>query len=404
MKNPISNEQANLVARCVDLQTEEEFAKKLKQAEKDQRPLRIKLGADPSSPDIHLGHVVALNKLREFQEAGHTVVFIVGDFTGMIGDPSGKSKTRPQLTKEQVLENAKTYQEQIFKVLDKRKTEIRFNSEWFGNMPFDEVIRLSARVTVAQMLQRDDFSKRYAANQPISLVEFLYPLVQAYDSVMVEADVELGGTDQLFNLLLGREMQKSFGQEPQVCMTLPLLEGLDGVQKMSKSLDNYIGVTDAPNEMYGKFMSVADDLMYRYGSLVLCMSEEELTVMKESGVHPREQKDALGKRLVEKFYDASVAEAASKEFTRIFSEKQAPTDIPEWIAGNEDLEEGKIGLLTLLVKVGFCASNGEARRLIQQGAVSLDDEKIQDPKHQVSVTEEVQLLKAGKRKFVNFHS
>ena len=258
-----------LADRSVDLHSAAEFKKKLEKAAAEGRSLRIKLGADPSAPDLHLGHTVAINKLREFQDLGHTVVFIIGDFTAMIGDPSGKSVTRPALSKETVLENAKTYQEQIFKILDPEKTELRYNSEWFGDMTFDAVIKLAAHVTVAQMLQRDDFAKRYSENRPISLVEFLYPLVQAYDSVMVQADVEIGGTDQLFNLLLGRELQKIYKQEPQTVMTFPLIEGLDGVQKMSKSLNNYVGETDAPKDMFGKLMSVSDELMWKYFKYIL---------------------------------------------------------------------------------------------------------------------------------------
>ena len=272
-----------LCARSVDLHSREDLKKKLEQAQAEGRPLRIKYGADPSAPDIHLGHVVGLNKLREFQECGHTVVFIIGDFTGMIGDPSGKSATRPALSREQVAENAKSYQDQAFKVLDPEKTEVRFNSEWFGPMTFDKVIRLTSHVTVAQLLARDDFSKRYAENRPISLVEFLYPMVQAYDSVMVKADLELGGTDQLFNLLLGREVQKAHGMEPQVVMTLPLIEGLDGVNKMSKSLGNYIGVDESPREIFGKTMSVSDELMWKYFSYVLCMPEAEIEQLKAGG-------------------------------------------------------------------------------------------------------------------------
>ena len=399
MKTSLKDSLAILKSRTVDLQTESELVKKLELVAKEKRPLRVKFGADPSAPDIHLGHVVALNKLREFQDLGHTVVFIIGDFTGMIGDPSGKSKTRPQLTREQVAENAQSYQDQVFKILDRDRTEIRFNSEWFGAMPFDEVIRLTARVTVAQILQRDDFSKRHAANQPISLVEFLYPLVQAYDSVMVEADVELGGTDQLFNLLLGRELQKSFDQAPQIVMTLPLLEGLDGVQKMSKSLDNYIGVTDSPNDMFGKFMSVNDELMYRYASLILRMTDQEIDDLKASDPSPRNIKDQLAQALIRLFYTDADAVTASEEFARVFAEKKKPTDIPEFSLTAGDLENGSIGLLNLLVSSQLAASNGDARRLVQQGGVNLDDEKITDPRFNVTPSDGM-IVKAGKRKYV----
>ena len=376
-----------LTARAVDLISIEELKQKLKL----NRPLRVKYGADPSAPDIHLGHVVGLNKLREFQDAGHTVVFIIGDFTGMIGDPSGRSQTRKPLSKEQVQANAKSYQEQIFKILDPARTEIHFNSTWFSPMPFDEVIRLSAHVTVAQMLARDDFSKRYAANQPISLVEFLYPLVQAYDSVMVKADVELGGTDQLFNFLLGRELQKALGQDPQVVMTLPLIEGLDGVNKMSKSLGNYIGITETPKDIFGKTMSVSDELMWRYFSLVLCLPDADIATLKQK--HPREAKDELARRVVAKFHGAEAAQAASEEFTRVFSKSELPDDIPEFT-----IAEPELGAPQLLVRCKLAASNGEARRLIEQGAVRIDDQKIADVGTQVAVRPGM-IIKSGKRGF-----
>jgi tyrosyl-tRNA synthetase len=387
-----------LAARAVDLVSRGELEAKLKQAATEKRPLRIKYGADPSAPDIHLGHVVGLNKLREFQDAGHTVVFIIGDFTGMIGDPSGRSQTRKPLDRAQVAANAQSYQEQVFKVLDRAKTEIRFNSEWFAAMKFEEVIRLSAHVTVAQLLARDDFSKRYAAQQPISLVEFLYPLIQAYDSVMVRADVELGGTDQLFNLLLGRELQKIFGQTPQVVLTLPLLEGLDGVNKMSKSLGNYIGVSETPQDIFGKTMSVSDELMWRYFALVLCLPEPDVralqTAVQAGARHPRDVKDELARRVVAKFCGEAAATTASAEFARVFSERQVPTDMPE-----VTLTEGTLGLMALLVKAGLAESNGEAKRLVQQGAVELAGAKLTDPRAQVEITDGA-VLRCGKRGFV----
>ncbi|MFA5689254.1 MAG: tyrosine--tRNA ligase [Kiritimatiellales bacterium] len=386
-----------LTARHVDLVSGAELKKKLEAAAKEKRPLRIKLGADPSAPDIHLGHVVVLNKLREFQELGHTVVFIIGDFTGMIGDPSGKSATRPALSREQVVANAETYKHQIFSVLDPAKTEIRFNSEWFGEMKFDEVIRLAAKVTVAQLLARDDFSKRYAENRPISLVEFLYPLVQAYDSIMVNADLELGGTDQLFNLLLGREMQKAHGMEPQVVMTMPLLEGLDGAQKMSKSLGNYVGVNDSAKDIFGKLMSVSDELMWKYFFYVLCRDPKEIEAMQtkvNSGeLHPRAVKDELAQAVTDRFAGAGEGRKASEEFARVFAQKEIPDDIPEMKLA------GETGLLELIVKAGFAPSNGEARRLIQQGGVTINDEKISDVKTIITPGAE-QILKVGKRKFL----
>ena len=388
---------AKITARRVDLHSADELKNRLAKSIAEKKPLRIKMGADPSAPDLHLGHCVALNKLREFQDCGHTVVFIIGDFTGMIGDPSGKSATRPQLSKEKVLENAKSYQDQMFKILDPARTEVRFNSEWFGPMVFEKVIRLSALVTVAQLLARDDFAKRYAANQPISLVEFLYPLVQAYDSVMVRADVEIGGTDQLFNLLLGREIQKAHGQEPQIVLTLPLLEGLDGVNKMSKSLGNYIAVNDTPKDAFGKTMSVSDDLMWRYFSLVLCRPEEEIAGLKAaiaSGArHPRDVKDELGRRIVEKFHGAAAAAEASAEFARVFSQDQLPADIPE-----VPVAPGKIGLLTLMVKAGLAASTSEARRLVQAGAVRVGEDKITDFRMELEPREGI-VIRSGKRGF-----
>lgn len=393
-----AEEQLELLAgRTIDLHSREELLKKLQKSVETGTPLRVKYGADPSAPDIHLGHAVGLRKLREFQDCGHTVVFIIGDFTGMIGDPSGKSKTRKPLTHKEVKENAKSYQEQVFKILDKDKTELRFNGEWFSPMTFDEVIRLSAQVTVAQMLQRDDFSKRYAANQPISLVEFLYPLVQGYDSVMVEADVELGGTDQLFNLLLGRELQKVAGQEPQVVMTLPLLEGLDGVQKMSKSLNNYIGISEAPKDMFGKAMSISDDLMWRYFSLVLGTPKAEIDALRkavEAGEeNPRQVKDRLAQQIIEQFYSAEDAQAASAEFAAVFAKGALPEDTPEVHL------EADIALLDFLAEQNLVGSKGEGRRLIKQNAVKLDDAAVTDDKVLLSAGQ-TGILKVGKRRFL----
>ena len=393
----LEQQLAKITARRIDLHSAEELKTRLAKSIAEKKPLRIKMGADPSAPDLHLGHCVALNKLREFQDCGHTVVFIIGDFTGMIGDPSGKSATRPQLSKEKVLENAKSYQDQMFKILDPARTEVHFNSEWFGPMTFDKVIRLSAHVTVAQLLARDDFSKRYAASQPISLVEFLYPLVQAYDSVMIRADVEIGGTDQLFNLLLGREIQKAHGQEPQIVMTMPLLEGLDGVNKMSKSLGNYIAVNDTPKDTFGKTMSVSDDLMWRYFSLVLCLPDEEIQAMKSavaSGArHPRDVKDELGRRVVAKFHGEAAGAEASAEFARVFSQNQLPAEIPDVV-----VPAAKIGILTLMVKAGLAPSTSEARRLVQAGAVKLGDDKVADVRLELEPKDGV-VIRSGKRGF-----
>lgn len=396
-----------LRSRLVDLFSAGELKAKIEESVKSGRPLRVKYGADPSAPDIHLGHVVGLRKLREFQDLGHTVVFIIGDFTGMIGDPSGRSKTRPQLSREQVQENAKSYQEQVFKVLRPDRTEVRFNSEWFKDMSFEEVIRLSAKVTVGKLLQRDDFSKRYAAGQEISLVEFLYPLIQAYDSVMVDADVELGGTDQLFNLLLGRELQEKLGKKPQIVMTLPLIEGLDGVNKMSKSLGNYIGVTEAPGDVFGKVMSVADDLMWRYFSLVLCLPDAEVKALQEAVAsgkrHPRDVKDELGRRLVACFHDEAAAKAASEEFAKVFSKKEVPTDIPDVTIPMAERENGKLGIVAILVKAGLAESNSEARRLVQQGAVKVGENKVADPKASLEIPDGT-VIRCGKRGFARIRS
>ena len=396
-----------LAQRSVDLVSFDELKAKLDVAAKEKRPLRIKYGADPSAPDIHLGHVVGLNKLREFQEQGHVVIFLIGDFTGMIGDPSGRSQTRKPLTREQVEANAKTYEKQVFKILDPAKTEIRFNSEWCSPMKFDDVIRLSAHVTVAQMLARDDFSKRYGANQPVSLVEFLYPLVQAYDSVVLKADIELGGTDQLFNMLLGRELQKAYGQPAQVVMTLPLIEGLDGVNKMSKSLGNYIGITEPAKEIFGKTMSVSDDLMWRYFSLVLCMPDPEVKALRDAvktgQKHPRDVKDELGRRLVARFHDERASVAASEEFARVFSAKQVPDDIRTVTVPPADLKDGRSGIVALLVHANLASSNSEARRLVQQGAVEIDGQRINDPKAEVEVHKGA-VIRCGKRGFVRIAS
>jgi len=387
----INDQIKRITTRSVDLISLPELQKKLERSAAERKPLRIKLGADPSAPDIHLGHVVALNKLREFQDLGHTVVFIIGDFTGMIGDPSGRSQTRKSLSREDVKANARSYEEQVFKILDPARTEVRFNSEWLSPKTFEDVIRLAAHVTVAQMLAREDFSNRYATNQPISLVEFLYPLVQAYDSVAIQADVEIGGTDQLFNLLLGRELQKAMGQEPQVVLTMPLLEGLDGVQKMSKSLNNYVGVADAPGDMFGKLMSVSDELMWRYFALVLCLPGDAVEALK--GKHPREAKDELGRLVVARFHGVEAAQGASEEFARVFSARQVPTDIPEIAVPPE-----AIGLLALLVHTGLAPSNSEARRLVQQGAVKIDETRADDPKTQIFPANGM-IIKAGKRGF-----
>ncbi|MBP7276324.1 MAG: tyrosine--tRNA ligase [Kiritimatiellae bacterium] len=402
MRKELEQQMRRIAARAVDVVSWEELEQKLRRSLETGVALRVKYGADPSAPDLHLGHVVGLNKLREFQDLGHTVVFIIGDITAMIGDPSGRSQTRKPLSEAQVREHAASYQEQVFRVLDPERTELRFNSEWFKNMNFGEIIGLSSRVTVAQMLAREDFAQRYAGRQPISLVEFLYPLVQAYDSVMVQADLELGGTDQLFNLLLGREIQKSFGQEPQIALTLPLIEGLDGVQKMSKSLGNYIGISEPAREIFGKTMSLPDALMERYFSLVLCEDSDQVAA-RASGlaagrIHPREAKEELARKIAARFAGADAADAAAEEFRRVFSRHELPEEIPELDLTDEERREG-VRLGHLLVRAGLASSQGEARRLAQQGAVRINDERATDAAavlHPAPGT----VIRSGKRGFV----
>lgn len=369
----------------VELHTEEELLKKLQKG----KPLRIKYGADPSAPDLHLGHTVALNKLRQFQELGHTIVFIIGDFTAMIGDPSGRSETRVPLSRKQVQENAKTYQDQVFKILDKEQVEVCYNSGWLNKLKFEDVIaKIACRSTVAQMLERDDFAKRYKEGSPISVLEFLYPLMQAYDSVEVQADVEIGGTDQTFNLLLGRDFQREENQEPQVVLTLPLLEGLDGVQKMSKSLNNYIGVTEEPNEIFGKAMSISDELMLKYYELLTDIPVKE--VKKE---HPMEAKKKLASLLVERFHGEGTGAVARAHFEQVFSKKENPDSMEVFQAEKEEWV-----FHTLIAATGCAASNSEANRLIQQGGVRLNSEQIKDPKKTVKL-QDGDVIKVGKRQF-----
>lgn len=345
------------------------------------RPLIIKAGFDPTAPDLHLGHTVLLNKMRSFQEHGHRVVFLIGDFTGMIGDPTGKNETRPALTPEQVSANAQTYREQVFKILDPERTDIRFNSEWLGRLSASEFVQLAARHTVARMLERDDFDKRYRSGQPIAIHEFLYPLTQGYDSVALKADVELGGTDQKFNLLVGRHLQHAYGQTPQVVMTMPLLEGLDGVNKMSKSLGNYIGVTDAPDDMFGKLMSVSDTLMWRYFELLSARPLSDLAALRErvaEGVNPRDIKFELAEEIVGRFHDAAAAEQAKAAFIARFQKGALPDDIA--LVTVAAVDEDGIALPNALKEAGLVASTSEAIRLIRQGAVRLDQQRIDDAK------------------------
>ncbi len=343
------------------------------------RPLRIKAGFDPTAPDLHLGHTVLINKLRQFQDHGHEVVFLIGDFTGMIGDPTGKSATRPPLTREAVLENAKTYEHQIFKILDPEKTTLMFNSTWMGAMSAADLIQLAGKYTVARMLERDDFQKRYAAGQPIAIHEFLYPLVQGYDSVVLRADVELGGTDQKFNLLVGRELQRHYGQEPQVVLMMPILEGLDGTQKMSKSLGNYIGINESPDDMFGKLMSISDDLMWRYFDLLSFRPTSDIEALKAAvcgGQNPRDVKFELGVELVDRFHGAGAGARARDAFIRRFQQGVAPGDVPLTEVGS--VPQDGLPLPNLLKQVGMASSTSEALRLIAQGAVRIDGARIED--------------------------
>lgn len=376
------------------------LAEELKTKLLSGKPLRIKAGFDPTAPDLHLGHTVLINKLRQFQDLGHEVIFLIGDFTGMIGDPSGKNTTRPPLTREEVNVNAQTYQQQFFKILDPKRTQVRFNSEWLNTLSAADLIRLAATHTVARMLERDDFHKRYTGNQPIAIHEFLYPLLQGYDSVVLEADVELGGTDQKFNLLMGRELQRHYGKAQQTVITVPLLEGLDGVQKMSKSLGNYIGITDKPNEMFGKIMSISDELMWRYFELLsLNKTAADVALMqaaaKNGSANPRNFKVELALELITRFHDKSQAELALADFEQRFKQNEMPTEITEinlTIAGENIL------LANLLKEAGLASSTSEARRSIESGAVKIDGEKATDVNLQIAANTQ-HVYQIGKRRF-----
>ncbi|MFZ5466537.1 MAG: tyrosine--tRNA ligase [Pseudomonadota bacterium] len=377
-----------------EILVEAELIEKLKLG----RPLRVKAGFDPTAPDLHLGHTVLINKLRTFQELGHEVIFLIGDFTGMIGDPSGKSATRKPLTREQVIENARSYEEQIFKILDPARTRVEFNSRWMGEMSPGDMISLASRYTVARMLERDDFSKRYGNQQPIAIHEFLYPLVQGYDSVALEADVELGGTDQKFNLLVGRELQRQYGQPQQVVMTVPILEGLDGVQKMSKSLGNYIGVSEPANDMFGKLMSISDTLMWRYFELLSFRPIEEIARLKQEvadGRNPRDVKFELGVELVDRFHGVGAGELARLAFVERFQKGQLPEDLEEVrLAAQED---GMLPIAALLKEAGLVASTSEAYRMIQQGGVRLEGERVEDRALKLARGQSV-VVQVGKRR------
>jgi tyrosyl-tRNA synthetase len=381
---------------AVDLIREEDLRKKLENSAKTGKPLRIKLGADPTAPDIHIGHTVVIRKLRAFQELGHTAIFLIGSFTGMIGDPSGKNATRPPLSREEIDANAKTYKTQIFKLLDPEKTEIRYNSEWMDEFNAADFVRLCSRITVKQILERDDFEKRLREEKPISLHELLYPLVQGYDSVALNADVELGGTDQKFNLMVGRNLQREYAQEPQVILTTPLLEGLDGVNKMSKSLNNYIGIDENPNEMFGKIMSISDDLMWRYYELATDVTPTEIEKMKSSDENPRNLKVNLAKLIIKDFHSQQAATEAEENFVRQFVNKDVPDEIEE-ISVNAAIYK----VIDILISTNLVESKGEAKRLIQQGGVKIDGNKVGDASLEIEISsDKTFIFQVGKRKFL----
>ena len=388
-------ENLNLIKRGIDeLISEDELIAKLK----SKKQLIVKAGFDPTAPDLHLGHTVLINKLRHFQQLGHQIVFLIGDFTGMIGDPSGKNKTRPALHQEEINENAKSYKKQVFKILDSKLTDVRFNSEWSNKLGAEGIIKLASQYNLARMLERDDFNKRYKSNQTIALHEFLYPLIQANDSIALEADIELGGTDQKFNLLVGRELQRANGQEPQVVITVPILEGLDGVNKMSKSLDNYVGIDESPNEMFGKIMSISDELMWRWFELLSFRSIDEIKALKADqarGKNPRDIKIDLAKELIARFHDEQSANLAEENFINQFQKKNIPDNIEEI---SFSMSGDSMPLANLLKECGMTSSTSEAMRMIEQGAVRIDEKKIIDTKHIVSSNTSA-IYQVGKRKF-----
>ncbi|WDD99654.1 tyrosine--tRNA ligase [Thalassomonas actiniarum] len=391
----VSQAFAEIKRGAEEILLEDELLEKLKQG----KPLKIKAGFDPTAPDLHLGHTVLINKLRQFQQLGHEVIFLIGDFTGMIGDPTGKNVTRKPLSQDDVLANAETYKEQVFKILDPAKTRVEFNSTWMEPLGAAGMLKLASRQTVARMMERDDFKKRYAGGQAIAIHEFMYPLVQGWDSVALEADVELGGTDQKFNLLMGRELQKGEGQRPQTVLMMPLLEGLDGVQKMSKSLGNYIGITDTPNDMFGKIMSISDDLMWRYYQLLSFKPLEHIEGLKTKvaeGANPRDVKIELAKELIARFHDEAAAEGAHQEFINRFQKGALPDDMPELTIAAAD--GGVIAIANLLKEAGLVSSTSEAMRMIKQGAVKIDGEKVSDNKLTITAGSEA-VYQVGKRKF-----
>ncbi len=398
---PSLNEQMDIIkSGAIDVLPEEELVKKIEKSIKDKKPLTIKLGCDPSKPDLHIGHAVVLNKLRQFQDMGHNAILIVGDFTAMIGDPTGKSKTRPQLTIEETKINGQSYLEQAGLVLDKDRLEVRYNSEWLSKMNFNDVIKLSANYTVAQILERDDFSKRYKSGVPISIHELLYPLAQAMDSAAIKSDVELGGTDQKFNLIVGREIQRAYNQEPQCLVTLPILVGTDGVDKMSKSLNNYIALTDKPSEMFGKIMSIPDELILSYFRYAAFSSEQDIQVMqeklKDNGFNPRDAKVETAKRIIEIYHSSQDASNAYEAFQKLFVKKDIPDEIEEKVIEVDNPEQLLVDILAL---VGLTQSKSDARRMIKQNAVSVDSKKVSDIYLKIDISSK-KLLRVGKRKFL----
>ena len=399
VKLSIAEQVEYLCRGAVQVISPEDLEKKLRKSRESGRPLRVKAGFDPTAPDLHLGHTVLIQKMKHFQDLGHEICFLIGDFTGMIGDPTGKSETRKPLTAEEVARNAETYKEQVFKILDPAKTTVVFNSSWLDGLSSREMIKLAAQLTVARMLEREDFKQRFSSERPIGIHEFMYPLIQGYDSVALKADIELGGTDQLFNLLMGRDLQRVWGQEPQVVITMPLLEGLDGVNKMSKSLGNYIGITESPDQIYGKTLSMPDELMFRYYELLSDLSLDEIAALKEEmaagRAHPKAVKQRLARELVARFYDQESARRAEENFERVFRQHELPEDLPELTlaAGPEP-----IWLPRLLVDAGLVKSSGEGRRMISQGAVSVDGEKVGDLEATLPAAGEV-LIRVGKRRF-----
>ncbi|MDA2912782.1 tyrosine--tRNA ligase [Acidobacteriia bacterium AH_259_A11_L15] len=408
----LDEQLAYLRKGCAEVISEGELRERLAQSQQTGKPLRVKLGVDPTAPDIHLGHTVVLRKLKHFQDLGHTAIFLIGDFTGMIGDPSGRSATRPALTREQVLANADTYKKQVFKLLDPHKTEVRFNSEWLAKFTGEDLIRLCSRYTLARLIERDDFRSRLRANQPIALHELLYPMLQAYDSVALEADVELGGTDQKFNLLVGREVQRSYGQPAQIAVLTPILPGLDGVQRMSKTLHNYVGITDPPPEMFGKLMSISDELMWSYYELLTDLTPDEISKqqreVKAGKAHPRDVKAELARRIVADFHGEPAARQAMEEFERVFSRKELPSDIPEVILKRADLIQNPrtrspaLPIVRLMLEHGMASSRAEADRLINQGAVEIDRQRVllRDGYHVKDYEDHVFAMRVGKRRFL----